>query len=39
MASALISVSGDSQHHLDRRVHRPEPEGADRELHQRLLVY
>ena len=32
----LISV-GDTKHHLDRRMYRPEPEGTNRELYQRLL--
>ena len=31
------SNTGNSQHHLDIRVHCPEPKGQDRQLHQRLL--
>ena len=29
---------GNPEHHVDRRVHSAEPEGADRQLHQRLLI-
>jgi hypothetical protein len=29
--------TGNPQHHLDIRVYCPEPEGQDRQLHQRLL--
>jgi len=30
-------VIGNTEYHLDRRVHCAEPEGPDRELHQRVL--
>jgi V-type H+-transporting ATPase subunit d len=35
----LTSGSGNTEHYVDRRVHRAEPEGEDRELHQCLLVF
>ena len=36
LANTLI---GDPQHHLDCRVHRAEPERADRQLHQCVLIW
>lgn len=30
--------TGDTQRYMDRRMHSTEPEGEDRELHQRLLM-
>lgn len=37
LANHTNSNTGNPQHHLDIRVHRPEPEGQDWQLHQRLL--
>lgn len=33
----LIFGAGDTEYHVDSGVHRAEPEGSDRELHQRFL--
>jgi V-type H+-transporting ATPase subunit d len=35
--SLPLTRAGNSQHHLDSRVHRHEAKGPDRQLHQRLL--
>ena len=34
----LMFFLGDTEHHMDCRVHRTKPEGEDRELHQCLLI-
>ena len=33
-----MSYAGDTEHHLDRGVHSPEPKGANRELHLCVLI-
>jgi V-type H+-transporting ATPase subunit d len=36
-AMSNTTPAGDQKHHLDCGVHRAEPEGPDKQLHQRLL--
>lgn len=33
----LTGITGNTEYHLDRGVHRAEPEGSHRELHLRVL--